>query len=200
MWQKFDPTPYTKAQWIAHVNDTDWTQWGRDRYSRSKQPLFVTLHNTGLPTLAMWAESGPKHDARLTNLQNYYEKNKGWHAGPHAFISRNFINGFSRLNVPGVHCSCFNGVSVGLEMVGDYGTEEFISGDGALVRENAVSAVAALHNALDIDPLPYVYGVKGLHFHIDCKRDGHACPGKKVNRSSFIASVQAEMIRQKAIS
>ena len=198
MWKNFDPTPYTQDQWIAHVKKTDFNQWGADRYARSKRPLFITLHNTSLPTLAMWAESGPAHDARLQNLESYYEKNLGWHAGPHAFISRSFINGFSQLNVPGVHASCFNGVSIGLEMVGDYDTEEFTTGDGALVRSNAVCAVAALHNALGISPLPYVYGVSGLHFHQECKHDNHACPGKKVVKADFINLVDAEMVRQKA--
>jgi hypothetical protein len=200
MWANFDPTPYTPAQWIAHVKATDFNKWQTDHHAHSLKPKFITLHNTSLPTLKMWVESGPAHDARLRNLESYYEKNLGWHAGPHAFISRNFINGFSQLNVPGVHCSCFNGVSIGLEMVGDYDTEEFNSGDGLLVRNNAVLAVAALHNALGIEPTPYVYGVSGLHFHQECKHDNHACPGKKVVKADFIKLVQAEMIRQKAFT
>src|ERR1700690_2040149 len=101
MWPNFDPKPYTQEQWIVHVKATDFSLWGKSSYARSQKPLFITVHNTSLPTLKMWVESGPSHDARLQNLESYYEKNLGWHAGPHAFISRNFINGFSQLNAPG---------------------------------------------------------------------------------------------------
>jgi hypothetical protein len=197
-WKGFDPVPYTRESFLAHVNATDFSAWGGSPYAQgNKVPKFLTLHNTSMPTLKMWVESGPQHDARLQNLESYYA-GLGWHAGPHGFISRNFINGFSQLNQPGVHASCFNAVSIGLEMVGEYDSEPFDSGDGAMVRDNAVFAAAALHNKLGWDPAKYVYGVSGLHFHVECKRDNHDCPGKLVKKPDLIGRIVAEMVRQKA--
>ena len=197
MWKNFDPTPYDATGFLAHVAALDFSAWETDPHARSKRPLFIVLHNTSAPTLAQWVEMGPAHDARLHNLQNYYE-GMGWHAGPHYFVSRAHINGFSDPVRPGVHASCFNGVSIGIEMAGEYNVEAFDSGDGAQVRDMAVLALAALHNKLGLEPLPFSHGVCGLHFHRDCVQDHHDCPGSNVHRDDVIARVQAKMAELKA--
>jgi hypothetical protein len=178
MWANFDGKAYTRAEFAAHVADLRWTDW---------KPSGVTLHNTAGPTLAQWAESGPNHDARIRNLESYYEQQLGWHSGPHLFISRNFINGFANILLPGVHASCFNRTHIGVEMVGDFNAEEFESGDGALVRDNAIFAVATLMKKLGLDPKT------DLNFHVQCAHDNHDCPGKKVNRPLMIQRVAAAM-------
>lgn len=186
MWPGFDGKPYSRDEWTAHVDSisVDQLRWCK----------FITLHNTSAPTLKQWAESGPAHDARIRNLESYYENDLGWHAGPHAFISRSYINGFSDLTKPGVHASCFNRVSIGLEMVGEYDIEEFTSGDGAMVAEMAVHAMAVLHLHIGIRPDGFQYGVKGLHFHIECKRDNHDCPGTKArDKPALIARILSRM-------
>lgn len=71
-------------------------------------------------------------------------------------------------------------------MVGDYGAESFDSGDGAKVRDNAVAALAALHRALKISP-------DTLHFHKQCARDHHDCPGRNVSQPDMIARVKAAL-------
>lgn len=176
-WPGFDGRAYTRDEFATRVGDTQWRGW---------KPKGITLHNTAAPTLAQWAESGPSHDARIRNLQDYYENQLGWHAGPHLFISRTRINGFSDLMKPGVHSRCFNATHIGIEMVGDYAAEEFDSGDGAMVRDNAVFAMATLCKALNLDP-------KFLTFHKECTRDNHDCPGRKVNKADVINRVLAEM-------
>ena len=186
MWPGFDGKPYTRDEWTAHV-----TSIPRQALAWCK---FITLHNTSAPTLARWAESGPAHDARIRNLQSYYQGQLGWHAGPHAFISRSYINGFSDLTKTGVHASCFNNVSIGLEMAGEFDKEDFRSGDGAMVAEMAVHAAAVLHRHIGIAPENFTYGVRGLHFHIDCKHDNHDCPGTTArDRGGLIARIRERM-------
>lgn len=186
MWPGFDGKPYDRDGWTQHV-----VAIGRPALSWCK---FITLHNTSAPTLKQWVESGPAHDARIRNLESYYEHELGWHAGPHAFISRSWINGFSDLRHPGVHASCFNGVSIGLEMAGEFDDEDFLSGDGAMVAEMAVHAAAVLHWVIGISPEDFTYGVKGLHFHIDCKRDNHDCPGTTArDRPALIKRIRDRM-------
>lgn len=172
-WADFDGKPYTREEFAAHVGGLRWRAW---------RPSGITLHNTAAPTLAQWAESGPRHDARIRNLQSYYENELGWHAGPHLFISRHFINGFSNMRDPGVHSRCYNPTHLGIEMVGDYNVEEFDSGDGALVRDNAVFALAHLYRAINVSP-------SGLVFHKECRRDNHDCPGRKVDKADMIRRV-----------
>jgi Bacterial SH3 domain/N-acetylmuramoyl-L-alanine amidase len=174
-WSDFDGKPYTREQFAAYVGTL---RWRADRW----KPLGITLHNTASPTLAQWVEEGERHGARIRNLQSYYENNLGWHAGPHLFISRNFINGFSNILKPGVHSRCYNPTHIGIEMVGDYNSEEFDSGDGSLVRDNAVFAMAHLYRALKLKP-------SGLVFHKECRRDNHDCPGRNVQKADVIRRV-----------
>lgn len=161
-----------RGEFAAYVEGLEWEDW---------KPTGITLHNTAMPTLAMWAEDGPLHDNRIRNLHSFY-KSKGWHAGPHLFISRNYINVFSPLTETGVHSRCYNSTHIGIEMVGDFEKEEFHSGPGAMVRDNAVYAMAQLCQKLKLNPV-------GLTFHRDCKLDNHACPGSKVDKSDMIGRV-----------
>ena len=182
MWNNFEGLARTREQTLERINALQWTDW---------RPRGITLHNTAAPTLEQWAETGPRHDARICNLQSYYENDKGWHAGPHWFVSRNWINWFSDPLRPGVHSRCFNATRFGIEMVGDFDQEEFNSGDGALVRDNAVFLIAALNLKFDFDP-------DDLKFHVECKKDNHDCPGKKVVKAEVISRVRAMMAALKS--
>ena len=182
MWNNFEGLARTREQTLERINTLQWTDW---------RPQGITLHNTAAPTLEQWAETGPRHDARIRNLQSYYENDKGWHAGPHWFVSRNWINWFSDPLRPGVHSRCFNATRFGIEMVGDYDQEEFNSGDGALVRDNAIFLIAALNLKFGFDP-------NDLKFHVECKKDNHDCPGKKVVKAEVISRVRAMMAALKS--
>ena len=172
------PVSFTPAEFAAYVAKLEWRDW---------KPQFIVLHNTAEPNLAQWEHFGLGKTAgaqRVNNLNRYYRVDEGWHSGPHLFIAPDFIWLACDLTADGVHASCYNRVSIGVEMVGDYSTEAFDSGPGALVRDNAVAALAALHKALKLDPAT-------LHFHKQCIRDHHDCPGKNVVQSDMIARVKA---------
>lgn len=177
MWANFDKTSYDLAAFAQHVATLKWVAW---------KPKGITLHNTGAPTLAQWVESGPAHDQRILNLQRYYE-GMGWHSGPHFFVSRSHVSGFANPLLSGVHSTCFNRTHLGIEMAGDFSTEQFSTGDGAMVRDTAVRALAILFSALGLDPRA------NLNFHRDCPADHHACPGKFVDKGDVIARVLTSM-------
>ncbi len=44
-----EPKSYTPDEFAIFVDKLEWNGW---------QPKFVTLHNTGIPTLAEWLNSG----------------------------------------------------------------------------------------------------------------------------------------------
>ena len=177
-----NPLALTVAEFQAYVATKHWAHW---------KPQFIVLHNSAEPNLAQWEHYGLGKSAavqRARNLNSYYAHQEGWSSGPHLFIAPDLIVVACDLEAYGIHASCFNHVSIGIEMVGDYrpGADPFNAGGGAKVRDNAVAALAILHHALGISP-------DTLHFHRDCERDHHVCPGLQVDKAAMIARVKAYM-------
>jgi hypothetical protein len=173
-----NPLGFSPSEFKTYVEKLTWTGW---------RPKYLVLHNTAAPNLRQWTHGNAGKDyehQRVLNLNHYYKSEKGWHSGPHLFISPSLIWVACDLTADGVHASCYNRESLGVEMVGDYGVEDFASGDGAKVRDNAVAALAILHHTLGISP-------DTLHFHKECLRDHHDCPGKNVTKSDIIARIKA---------
>jgi len=195
MWPNFDGKPYTRAELAAHINACDFSTWKHKNGSRGK-PAFITLHNTSIPTIRVWLSWSPaKRQQYIANMQPYYEK-MGWLGGPHFFVPPQddiCAFGFNDLMAAGTHASCFNNVSIGIEMVGEFDREAFDSGPGAQVADNAIYLMALLHNKIGITPSPYIYNVRGLHFHVECKADHHDCPGQFVHKPDVVARVSAKM-------
>lgn len=200
MWANFDGKPYSHAALAAHINGLDFSRWRRKDGSHGR-PLFVTLHNTSVPSIELWLSwSVEKRQQYIKNVQHMYEVDDRWHGGPHYFVPPTVepcAFGFSDPTTCGTHASCFNSDSIGIEMVGEFNREAFDSGPGAIVRDDALYLMALLHNKLGITPLPYVYGKTGLHFHRECVADHHSCPGKNVHKADVIARLTAKMAELK---
>jgi N-acetylmuramoyl-L-alanine amidase CwlA len=175
-----NPQGFSPAEFQTYVSSLKWSGW---------RPKYIVLHNTGAPSLRQWAHGNIGKDYerhRILNLNHYYKNEKGWHSGPHLFISPNLIWAACDLTADGVHASCYNRESIGVEMVGDYGAEPFDSGDGAKVRDLTAQALATLHKALKISP-------DTLKFHKECLRDHHDCPGRHVDKADMIVRIKAAM-------
>ncbi|HLH13033.1 MAG TPA: N-acetylmuramoyl-L-alanine amidase [Methylovirgula sp.] len=179
-----EPKAYTPDEFGDFVEKLEWNGW---------RPTFVTLHNTGVPSLAVWLD--PRHAAKQRiESQGHYERDiLHWHSGVHLFVAPNLIWNLCDLTSQGVSVSCWNHLTIGIEMIGDYATESFDSGPGAQVRDNAVAAMAILHRKLGLRPDRYRLGVRGLHFHKECRRDHHDCPGRNVVKADVVARVLAKM-------
>ncbi len=200
MWPNFDGKPYTRAQLAAHISACDFSTWKHKDGSRSK-PAFITLHNTSSPTIQLWQSWSPdKRQQYIYNVQQYYQK-LGWLGGPHFFVTPQAdicAFGFNDLLSAGTHASCFNNVSIGIEMVGEFDREAFDSGPGAQVADNAIYLMALLHNKIGLTPAPYAYNQHGLHFHVECKADHHDCPGQFVQKPDVVQRVTAMMAQLSA--
>jgi hypothetical protein len=177
-----NPRGYLPAEFAAFVATLKWRTW---------RPKFVVLHNSAEPNLRQWSHGqGDAYERqRILNLNSYYRNSEHWHSGPHLFISPNKIWNACDLQADGVHASCYNHESIGVEMIGDYGDEAFDSGAGAKVRDLAVVALAILHKALQLAP-------ETLRFHKECVRDRHDCPGKNVDKADMVGRVVAAMHAQ----
>lgn len=148
-------------------------------------PQFVVVHNTSTPTLAQ--RPNGFNETHMKNLVSFYANEMGFKGGPHLFIDDKGIWEFNPLNLRGTHSPSWNKISWGVEMLGEYERDEFTSGRGAKVAENAVQAVAALCEKLSVP-------VSTIRFHKEDPLTSHtSCPGKKVIKVDFLERVEVAM-------
>jgi N-acetyl-anhydromuramyl-L-alanine amidase AmpD len=115
----------------------------------------------------------------MRNLQDYYES-KGWSAGPHLFTDDDQVWTFSPMTARGVHAVSFNSTGIGIEMIGDYDTEDPWTGRGLQVLTTTCLAVKAILARLQLTPA-------AIRFHRDDPRATKTCPGKKITKEAFLA-------------
>lgn len=148
------------------------------------KPGFVTLHHTASPSLSQRPQGlSPAH---ISNLRDYYRDEKGWSAGPHAFVDDRGVWVFSRWSARGVHAVSFNKDSWGVEMLGDFDNESFDTGRGAQVRDNAVLLLSLMCQRLFVK-------ADTLRFHRDDPLTTKTCPGMHVSKEDMVARVGALM-------
>ena len=182
-----EPRHYARDEFRAYIDALSWDKGWR--------PRFPTLHNTGVPSLVQWLAYGSTIKERWGAGLNRYYQGLGWHAGPHLVCCPDYIWVLCDPEADGVSVSCWNRLTFGIEMVGNFeiGGDDPTTGDGAKVIANAVYALAILARKLDWNVGTIVRGVGGLHFHRDCLRDGHPCPGSRVNKADILSRVLVEM-------
>jgi hypothetical protein len=171
-WKGIIGKGFTTTQFGDYVQTVHLKAW---------RPQFVVLHNTYIPNLADW--HNVPGEQRMLNLQTYYRDSQHWSAGPHLFVADDLIWVFTPLDTPGVHSPSWNAVSWGVEMVGDYSTEDF----SPAVQANAASALAALHAMGGIDPTT-------LRLHREDPKTTHKnCPGLNIVKSDVVTFVSAAL-------
>lgn len=174
-WKPIVGLSFNAADFDEYCKSRSWTNW---------RPAFIVLHNTGVPSLAQRPNGLTAQ--HIQSLVGFYRDTQHWRAGPHLFVDDHQIWVFTPLTTQGTHSPSWNSISLGIEMLGDYGAESFSTGRGLLVRRNAVSAMASLSRVLGLDP-------KGMKLHKEDPKTTHDCPGKNVKKADMIAEVQAAM-------
>lgn len=183
-----NPVHYNQIEFKIFVDGLSWKVWN---------PLFPTLHNTGVPSLKQYLAWGATPQERWgSNLNAYYRK-LGWHSGVHLVACPDYIWNLCDLRQDGVSVSCWNHKTIGIEMVGNYeiGADDPLTGEGAKVINNAVWALSVLAKKMNWNLDKVVIGVEGLHFHKECPQDGHPCPGSLVNKNEIIRLVQEQVAK-----
>jgi len=153
-----------------------------------KRPAYaksVTIHHTGAPSLAQRPKGFVAQ--HILNIKSYYES-LGWNRGPHLFIDEDQIFGMTPLNVPGIHAVSFNRSSIGIEILGDYDSEDPLSGRGLQCLKNTAAAAKALFEWLDIP-----VNETTLKFHRDDPKTSKTCPGKRVKKDWFISLMNSSV-------
>ena len=141
----------------------------------------ITLHHTAAPSLAQ----RPKGfiSQHIVNMQDYY-KSLGWKSGPHLYADDDQLWGMSPLTEKGVHAVSFNSTSIGIEVLGDYDSEDPLTGRGLACWHTAASATQSLAKWIGITP-----NTDTIKFHRDDPKTSKTCPGTKVKKDWFLGLV-----------
>lgn len=159
---------YRPDEFAAYVQALKWTAW---------KPRHVVIHHCAAPSLAQRPHGFL--DQHMRNLKEFYE-DKGWSAGPHLFTDDDQVWTFSPMTARGVHAVGFNATGIGIEMLGDYDTEDPWSGRGLTVLTTTCQAVKVLLARLSLTP-------DAVKFHRDDPKTTKTCPGKRITRAAFLA-------------
>ena len=167
------PMHYTIEEFAFFVEKVTWKKW---------VPKSITLHNTGVPSLKQWLAWGTIPQERWGSALNSYYRKLGWHSAPHLVFCPHYVWNLCDLREDGVSVSCWNHETLGVEMVGDFrdGGDEWESGEGKMVQDNAIKGLRLLFRHLGLNPRT------ALRFHHECVADHHACPGNRVSKADVI--------------
>lgn len=136
----------------------------------------ITMHHTAYPSLAMRPDG--LTDQHIKNIANYYKNELGWSAGPHLFIDDHRIMGMSSLEAPGTHAKSFNRSHIGIEVLGNYDSEDPNAGRGRICWYHAEIAVRAILEKTGLK-------VQAVNGHRDDPKTSKTCPGTKVDLNEF---------------
>lgn len=140
------------------------------------KPELIVVHHCSEPSLAQRPNGFiPQH---MLNLQDFYE-GKGWSAGPHFFVDEDQVWAFSPMNAKGVHAVSFNKNGIGIEMLGDYDSEDPWSGRGKEVLTTTAKLIHMLEKKLGLTD-------SCIRFHREDPQTSKTCPGKKIGKQQFL--------------
>ena len=141
------------------------------------RPVSVTFHHAASPSLA----NRPKGllAQHIINIQSFYQNTNGWSSGPHLFVDEDQLFGMCPFNERGIHAVAFNKDSIGIEVLGDYDSEDPKSGRGLQCWENAFAAAAKILERLGLEA-----NSATIKFHCEDPSTKKTCPGKKVTNNT----------------
>ncbi len=144
----------------------------------------VCLHHCSAPSLAQRPDGFKAQ--HLENLRGFYRDTKGWSAGPHAFTDEDQIWGLTPFQEKGTHAVSFNRSHLGIEVLGDYDSENPLQGRGLACWQTTFAATKAL-----LDWLGLPVNEQTVKFHRDDPKTSKTCPGTKVTKKWVLEQLLA---------
>ncbi|MFZ5450457.1 MAG: peptidoglycan recognition family protein [Thermodesulfobacteriota bacterium] len=164
---------WTKDSFTQYLSTIDQPEWC----------VAITLHHTGIPSLADRPNGFTV--THIENIRDYYIK-IGWSAGPHLFIDEDQIFGMCDLRKKGIHAKSFNKMAIGIEVLGNYESEDPKNGRGLECWQTAAAAARSLLNWLDLEA-----DEETILFHRDDPKTDKTCPGTKVTKDWVLELIAA---------
>jgi hypothetical protein len=162
----------------------------RSHLATLKRPAWVkgiTFHHTAVPSLAHKAWANGWNAQLIANMRDGY-KEKGWSSGPHFYPDDHEIWGLTPPTEKGTHAKSFNATHLGIEVLGDYDTQDHLSGRGAQCWQHAFECAAELLLWLGLEA-----SAATLNFHRDDPKTSKSCPGTRISKQWVIAGVAVAM-------
>lgn len=149
----------------------------------------VTMHHCAEPSLAQRPRGLTIQ--HIENIADFYQRGRGWNRGPHLFIDDDQIFGMTPLSGPGIHAVSFNRTHIGIEVLGDYDSEDPLSGRGYQCWHTAALTVAAILRWMGE---PVEAWSSRVNFHRDDPQTNKTCPGLRVHKDWFLGLVESACI------
>lgn len=171
-WKGIVGKRFSTDEFESYVSSFRWRTLGW-------KPKGITVHHTASPSL----KQRPKGltITHIGNIEDFYQS-RGWSSGPHFFIDQNGIWAFTPMNIRGIHAKSFNRTHLGIEMLGDYDSEE----PDDQVMYNTQLCIVTILRKLKLTS-------KNVNFHRDDPRTDKSCPGKNIDKALFIGRISALM-------
>jgi len=173
---------FTKEQFAAYVKKSivpvlkKQGQW---------RPSFIVLHHTGIPSIKQRPNGFTTPN--MHSLATFYGEKQRWRSGPHLFVDQNGIWVFTDLLKKGTHSPSWNDRAWGIEQLGNFSLEDYETGNGEKIRDNAIAAIAILSLARNLN-------IDTLHFHFEDPKTTHKeCPGSTCKKPDVISKVKSEI-------
>ncbi|OYY94820.1 MAG: hypothetical protein B7Y41_04415 [Hydrogenophilales bacterium 28-61-23] len=164
-------TPESLTQYLTSIEKPNWCK-------------AITLHHTAAPSLAQRPKGLLLQ--HIENLRHFYQDDKKWSAGPHLFVDDDQIFGMCDLRRKGVHAVSFNSMAIGIEVLGDYDSEDPLSGRGLDCWKTASATTRILLNWLGL-----AANKDTVLFHRDDPTTKKSCPGNKVKKDWLLGLIAA---------
>ncbi len=190
---------FKQEEFKQYVSGLSWPSW---------RPNKIVWHNTAAPTDAQWIKSAASDKAnglvpgisRIHSLEDFFKNNNHWSGCPHLFIASDLIWVMNPLTFSGVHSPSWNSTSIGIEMIGDYDSEDADHDVGLLVKNNTIFTTAVLCEAIGLEVsdglVDHNHHVSGSIFlHKQDWATTHDCPGAHMaaDKAEMITAVQSLM-------
>lgn len=162
---------------------------GSNGGTRPKWIQGVTMHHCAEPSLAQRPRGLTIQ--HIENIADFYQRGRGWNRGPHLFVDDDQIFGMTPLSEPGIHAVSFNRTHLGIEVLGDYDSEDPLEGRGYQCWHTAALTVSAIFRWLEA---PVAAWPSLVTFHRDDPKTNKTCPGLKVHKDWFLQLVESACI------
>lgn len=162
---------FEKGEFIEYV------KWVQENESYQWSPNGITMHHTAYPDLSMRPNGFTEQ--HMKNIRHGYVTDRGWKRGPHIFTDDVGIWVFNPLSRRGIHAVSFNSHRYGIEMLGNFDTDEdFDDVRGLESMANGKFAAATLMKYAGISTAK-------LNFHRHDRETRKSCPGSKIDFTKF---------------
>jgi hypothetical protein len=163
-----------------------WSANGLQEYlNKITPPKWLTgicIHHTAEPSLKQRPTGYTAQ--HIENMKYGYVHDRGWSSGPHFYTDDDQVWGMCPPNERGVHAIAFNSNSIGIEVLGDYDTEDPFTGRGAACWTMTVQTIKIIMNWLKL-PI----NESTIRFHREDPRTSKTCPGTRITKKWLLGLI-----------